>query len=253
MEVEKEDIHCAFDVEDYATSQKSTRALKISLVIAFLFMALEIVGGIIAKSLVLISDALHMMTDAGTFLLSLSIIHISRWPRTSKMSFGYHRAEVLGALGNVISLWALCAVLVYEGIYRLIHPEIVNAPLMLIIGAIGLCSNISMYFILHSSKEESLNVKAAFIHVLGDLLGTVGVILSGILIWTTKINRIDPIVSILFAILISLTSFRIFRKSVRILMEGAPEHIDPEEVKSRLLKLPVVKDIKDLHYLGLRI
>ncbi len=223
------------------------KALNTALAIAFVFMVIEIIGGIIANSLALISDALHLFTDVGALTLSLVVLKIAHRPSTPKMSYGYHRAEVLGALASAFSLWVLCGVLIYEAIKRLISPPEVEGPIVFIIATIGLVANLVMMRALHSSQAESLNVRAAYLHVIGDLLGSVGVILSGAILWATGWNPIDPIISILFSLGIVYGSGKIIRQSVAILMESTPEGIDPIAIKKDLRSIDGVTEVHDLH------
>lgn len=223
------------------------RALNISLWIAFVFMILEVIGGWIANSLALISDALHMFTDVGALMLSLIVSYVAKWPSTPNMSYGYHRAEIIGALVSSVSLWALSGVLVYESIMRIIHPETVEGPIVFIIASIGLIANLLMMRVLHPSQGHSLNVRAAYLHVLGDLLGSIGVILSGLILWITGWNLIDPIATIVFTCAILFSSAKVIRQSLSILMESTPEGIDPLLIQKTLLEIPGVKEVHDLH------
>lgn len=237
------DLKCLEDHDD-----KQIRKLRLSVMIALFFMLLELIGGIAANSLALISDALHMFTDVGAFILSLIVLNIAKRPSTPNMTFGYQRAEVLGALGSALSLWALCFVLIYEACLRLIHPRDVSGGIVFIIAFFGFLSNLAMMKILHShDHEEHLNVKAAYLHVFGDLLGSIGVIASGIIIYFTNWNIIDPLISFCFALMILFTSGKILRKTIRILMEAAPKHISWEAVRNDLLQISGVKEVHDLH------
>ena len=215
--------------------------------IALIFMMIEIVGGLIANSLALISDALHMFTDVGALLLGLIVLKIARWPRTKNMTYGYDRAEILGALASALSLWALCGVLIYEAIKRLIMPEEVQGPIVFVIASIGLVANLFMMRILHPSQAHSINIRAAYLHVLGDLLGSIGVILSGALLWLTQWNPIDPIITIIFALGIVYGSWKIIKQTVVILMESTPKEVDAHAVERDLLSIPGVKEVHDLH------
>lgn len=223
------------------------RALNISLWIAFAFMILEVAGGWIANSLALISDALHMFTDVGALMLSLIVSYIAKWPSTPSMSYGYHRAEIIGALVSSVSLWALSGVLVYEAIMRIIHPEAVEGPVVFFIASIGLIANLLMMRILHPSQGHSLNVRAAYLHVVGDLLGSIGVIFSGLILWITGWSLIDPIVTIIFTCAILFSSAKVIRQSLSILMESTPEGVDSLSIQKTLLKIPGVKEVHDLH------
>lgn len=222
-------------------------ALTSALWIAVVFMIAEVIGGWIANSLALISDAMHMFTDVGALLLGLAVVKIIRRPRTPIMSFGYHRAEILGALASALSLWALSGVLIYEAIKRLITPEEVEGPIVLIIASIGLCANLLMMKSLHGHHQHSLNIRAAYLHVIGDLLGSFGVILSGLILWITHWNPIDPIITILFTCGILYSSGKIIKETVTVLMESAPAHLDPIEIEKDLRKILGVKEIHNLH------
>lgn len=223
------------------------KALNTALIVAFIFMFIELVGGIVANSLALISDALHMFTDAGALFLSLIVLKITQKPRTPKMSYGYHRAEILGALASALSLWVLCGVLIYESIHRLFAPEPVKGPIVFVIATIGLVANLYMMRVLHPTQGHSLNVRAAYLHVLGDLLGSVGVIIGGALLWFTNYYPIDPIISILFALGIVYGSGKIIKQSIVILMESVPGHIDAVELQKDLESLEGVQEVHDLH------
>lgn len=217
------------------------------MIIAFIFMIVEVIGGVVANSLALISDALHMFTDVGALTLSLAVLKITHLPHTPRMSYGYHRAEILGALASALSLWALCGVLIYEAILRLITPPEVKGPIVLVIASVGLLANLMMMRTLHSHQKESLNIRAAYLHIIGDLLGSIGVILAGALIWLTGWNPIDPIISILFALGIIYGSGKIIIQTVVVLMESTPEGIDPSQIEKDLLCIPGVKEVHDLH------
>lgn len=231
----------------FPSDHHQSRAMHIALWIAFIFMLVEVAGGWVAGSLALISDALHMFTDVGAFLLSLIALKIARWPSTPSMSYGFHRAEILGALVSAASLWVLSSVLIYEATMRLMNPPEVQGPIVFIIASIGLFANILMLRTLHKCQEHSLNVRAAYLHVVGDLLGSVGVILSGAILWLTNWNPIDPIVTILFSLTILYTSGRLIKQTINILMEGAPEGIDLLAVQMELSKLEGVIEVHDLH------
>lgn len=232
---------------DHSHHHVQGKALNVALFIAILFMVVEVIGGIAANSLALISDALHMFTDAGALALSLIVLKITHLPSTQKMSYGYHRAEILGSLASALSLWALCGVLIYEAILRLIAPPEVKGPIVFIIASIGLLANLLMLRTLHSHSKESLNIKTAYLHVVGDLLGSIGVILAGVILWITRWNPIDPIISILFALGVVYGSGKIIRQTVSVLMESTPEGYDPIAIEKDLLSIPGVKEVHDLH------
>lgn len=226
---------------------QQTKALTRALWVAFIFMIIEVIGGIIASSLALISDALHMFTDVGAMLLGIIVLRITKLPRTARMSYGFHRAEVLGALASALSLWILSGILIYEAIARLIHPPEVEGQIVFIIACFGLIANLLMFRALHPSKGHSLNVKAAYLHVIGDLLGTLGVIIGGLILWKTHWNPIDPIITILFTLFILYSSGKLIKQSCIILMESTPAHIDPHQIEKDLSLIKGVTEVHDLH------
>jgi len=223
------------------------KSLVKSLSIAFFFMLVEIIGGWIASSLALISDALHLFTDVGALFLSLIVMKIARFPRTPTMSYGYHRAEVLGALASALSLWALTAVLIYEATMRFFYPRSVDGLTVFIIAAIGLLANIWMLRLLHHGSTHSINIRSAYLHVIGDLLGSFGVLLAGALLWLTHWDPIDPLITLLFCLGILYSSAKIIVQSIRILMESVPHGIDPLQIEKDLLDISGVKEVHDLH------
>lgn len=223
------------------------KALYISLSIAFFFMLVEIIGGLLANSLALISDALHLFTDVGALTLSIFVLKIAHWPKTPHMSYGYHRAEILGALASSLSLWALCGVLIYEAITRLITPEPVQGPIVFVIASIGLIANLMMIRVLHPVQAGSLNMRAAYLHVLGDLLGSLGVIIGGALLWWLEWYPIDPIITLLFSLTILYGSGKIIKQSIMVLMEAAPQGIHLAKIEQDLLSLPGMQEVHDLH------
>lgn len=223
------------------------RAVHISLWIACAFMLIEIFGGWMANSLALISDALHLFTDVGAFIISLIALKIAHWPRTPAMSYGYHRAEILGALASAVMLWVLSGILIYEATMRFFHPPEVRGSIVLIVAFFGLIANLLMLRLLHSGQQHSLNIRAAYLHVVGDLLGSIGVILSGALIWLTQYSPIDPIVTILFGLQIVYSSSKLIKQSINILMEGAPEGVNLLKIQQDLASIKGVTEIHDLH------
>lgn len=223
------------------------KALHGALWIAVVFMALEIVGAILSNSLALVSDALHMFTDVGSLLLSLIVSYIAKRPSTPSMSYGYVRAETIGALASSASLWALSGILIYESILRLLRPEPVIGPIVFVIAVIGFIGNIWMMRLLHPSQHHSINVRAAYLHVISDLLGSAGVILSGLILWFTHWNPIDTLVTIVFTLGILYHSWKVIKTTLTILMESTPEGIDPEHILQTLSQIPGVKEVHDLH------
>ncbi|MGD0664531.1 MAG: cation diffusion facilitator family transporter [Rhabdochlamydiaceae bacterium] len=214
----------------HSHGQGHIKALHAALWIAVIFMIIEVIGGWMANSLALISDALHMFTDVGALLLGLIVSKIAHRPSTPTMSYGYQRAEILGALVSAVSLWALCGVLSYEAVHRFFQPEVVEGKLVFIVATAGLIANLVMLKLLHPTQGQSLNTKAAYLHVMGDLLG-----------------MIDPIITLLFTLFILRGSGKVIRESISILMESTPEGIDPTAVKRTLAGIEGVQEVHDLH------
>lgn len=211
------------------------------------FMVIEAVGGFWANSLALLSDAGHMLTDVGALLLSLFALWIARRPKTALMSFGYHRAEILGALASGLMIWLISGVLVFEAIMRLQHPEEVQGKIVFLIATIGLGANLVSMAMLHSERKENINVRAAYLHMLADSLGSVGAIIAGLVLWLTDWKPIDPIITIFFAVLMLYSSWSLVKEAVGILMESTPTGVDPHQVKEDLQAMPNVREVHDLH------
>jgi len=231
-----------------STSRKeSVRALRKTLIIVFLFMIVEFVFGWIANSLALITDALHMFTDAGAILLSLFAFWIAKRPPNNKLSYGYHRAEIIAALTSGFSTWALSIWLIYEAIHRLIHPEPVEGKMVLIVACVGFLANLGMMFILHKKQKESLNVRGAYIHIFGDLIGSLGVVIAGILLILFKWYPIDPLITLLFSLIVIYSAWQLIKDTLRVLMEGTPPQIAPALIMKDLEALPSVEAVHDLH------
>lgn len=233
---------------DHATSDDGARSgLWKALIITAAFMGVEAVGGWWSNSLALMTDALHMATDVGGLGLSLFALWFARRGASSTMSYGYQRAEILGALVSGVLIWILAVGLVWEGIERLRHPQAVQGVTVIGIAFLGLLVNLISLRFLHGHHEKQINVRAAYLHVLGDLLGSVGALVSGVLIWAFDWRIADPIVTLIFAALIFRSSWGLLREAVEILMESVPRNVDYEAVRQALLALPGVNDVHDLH------
>ncbi|OES43426.1 cation diffusion facilitator family transporter [Domibacillus iocasae] len=230
----------------HGSSNKS--ALKWSFFLITGFMIVEVIGGILTNSLALLSDAGHMLSDAAALGLSYMAITLGQRSASSKKTYGYKRFEILAAFINGITLIVISAYIFFEAYQRLMNPPEVVSTGMLFISIIGLIVNIAVAFILmKGDKDENLNVRSAFLHVIGDMLGSVGAISAALLILFFGWNAADPIASIIVAILIIISGYRVTRDAVHILMEGAPLNIDPEKVKEKLVSLNEVQSVHDLH------
>jgi cobalt-zinc-cadmium efflux system protein len=228
------------------TSNK--KALLSSFLLIAAFMVVEVIGGIMTNSLALLSDAGHMLSDAASLGLSFFAIKLGEKQVTQEKTYGYKRFEIIAAALNGITLIVVSIYIFYEAFHRFIKPPAVQSTGMLWISTIGLVVNIIAFFILmKGDKDENLNVRSAFLHVLGDMLGSVGAIVAALLIMFLGWGIADPIASVVVAVLIIISGIRVTKDSFHILMEGAPTQIDIEQVKEVLGRIPLVKEVHDLH------
>lgn len=294
---------------------KARRKLWMVSVLCLLFMILEIIGGLIANSLAIMTDAAHLLSDLASFLISIFALWLATRAPTSRLSFGFHRAEILGALVSVIMIWLLTGVLIYEAIQRIRVPEKVDGKIMFFIALSGLGVNLLMGLILHQAghshshglggghghshggashdeeeeedhgvdvehghshgaatissyqsdpsvpvidpthpKAANINVSAAFIHVLGDAIQSVGVMIAaGLIWWNPEYHLADPICTFVFSVLVLFTTTRLVKQSVGVLMEGAPDGIDPSRVEDALHTIDGVLEVHDLHVWSLSV
>ena len=223
------------------------RTLIIVISLTGVFMVAELVGGILSSSLALLADAAHMLTDVGALALSLFAIRFARRPATPEKTYGYLRAEILAALLNGVVLIVLSIFIFLEAWERLNRPVEVRGGLMLTVAAAGLLVNVVAAVMLHRSAGESLNVRGAYLHVLGDLLGSVGAITAAVVILATGWYPADPIISVLVGGLILWSSFKLVRESVDVLLEAVPRHLDLEEIRASIRRIDGVAAVHDLH------
>jgi cobalt-zinc-cadmium efflux system protein len=212
-----------------------------------LFMVVEAVGGWIAGSLALLADAGHMLTDVGALGLSLLTAWVAQRPPDHSKTYGYLRWEILAALVNGAALFGIAGWIVVEAVQRIQHPEPVRTGLFLAIAAAGLVVNLVSLAMLHDAREGSLNTRGAYLHVLGDALGSVGALTAAGIIALTGWTVADPAVSILLSLLILIGAWRLIRESTDILLESVPRHVSLAEVQARLLAVPGVSAVHDLH------
>jgi cobalt-zinc-cadmium efflux system protein len=224
-----------------------TRALKIALGLVLALLIAEVIGGMIANSLALLADAGHMLTDAGALALSLFVAWMCRQPTTPQKTYGYLRWEILAALLNGATLLVISAWIVWEAVHRFRTPEPVAGGVMLIFAVVGLVVNIIAARILHGVHDESLNVRAAYLHILGDLLASGGTVVAAVAVRYTGWIVADPIASLLSTVLIIGSAWRLVREAVDVLLEAAPPHIALESVRGRLEAIPGVESVHDLH------
>lgn len=211
------------------------------------FTLVEVVGGLATGSLALLADAGHMLSDALAVGVALFAIWLARRPPTPRRSFGYRRAEILAALANGVTLVAVAAWILIEAIRRLDNPPDVLGGWMLVVALAGLASNAVAALLLLRSGRGTLNVEAAFRHVVADVLGSVGVIVAAVVILTTGWSLVDPLVSAGIAVLIAASAWGVLREATHVLLEGTPSDIDLEELTRTILDVPGIESVHDLH------
>jgi cobalt-zinc-cadmium efflux system protein len=207
----------------------------------------EVIGGLLSNSIALLADAGHMLTDVAALGLALFVAWFSRHPGTPQKTYGYLRWEILAAFVNGATLLLISAWILWTAVLRLRHPEQVESGLMLIVAAAGLVVNVIAARILYASSSHSLNARGAYLHVLGDLLASVGTIAAAIAIRYTGWLTADPIASILTTVLIMNGAWRLVRESVDILLESTPAHIPLPAVRGQLEAIPGIESVHDLH------
>lgn len=227
--------------------ERSTRALRLALALTLSVLVAELVGGWMSNSLALLADAGHVLTDAGALALSLFVAWFSRQPANPKKTYGYLRWEILAALINGATLLGISVWIVIEAIARFRNPEAIGGPLMLAVATLGLVANVAAAVLLHPVGKSSLNVRGAYLHVLGDLLASVGTIVAAVVIAMTGWLHADPIASLVTTALIVRGAWTLVRESVDVLLESTPAHISLSEVRAKLEGIPGVESVHDLH------
>ena len=212
-----------------------------------MFLIAEVVGGILSNSLALLADAGHMLADVAALALSLFVAWFSRQPYEPRRTYGYLRWEILAAFINGATLLLLSAWIAIEAVFRLRHPEPVESGLMLAVAVAGILANIGAASILHPASESSLNLRGAYLHVVGDLLGSVATVIAALLVRYTGWLAADPIASILMTLLIVRGAWRLVRESVDVLLESTPSHISVGSVRKQLEVIPGIESVHDLH------
>jgi len=211
------------------------------------FMIVEVVGGLWTNSLALLADAGHMATDVFSLGLTWLAIRLSAKAADRAYTYGYRRAQVLAALCDAIVLGAILVFIISEAIERLRHPEPILSNAMLIVAIIGLFANFISGWIIFSRRDESLNVRGAFLHLMGDTLGSVAAIVGALIISWTGWVQVDPILSLIISLLIGISAWGLMRDSVDVLMERAPRNVNVEKLIAALKNLEGVEDVHDLH------
>lgn len=232
-----------------APDVNARRPLVIALVITAAVLVAEVIGGILTGSLALLADAAHMATDVAALALALFASWLAGRPATPERSFGYHRAEVLAALANAATLVAISIYIFWEAWRRLGDPPHVDSGPMLIVAVVGLLANAASAWVLSrgGGHRHDLNTRGAFLHVIGDLLGSVGAIAAAGIMLATGWYLADPILSAGIGLLILWGSWRLLRESVNVLLEATPSHVDPRAVRGAVVDVAGVTGLHDLH------
>ena len=225
----------------------SDRTMGIAVTLTLAFVLIEAVFGWLAHSLALLSDALHNLTDAAALGFSWYALWMSRKPSHQGMTFGYHRVGVLAALCNAVSLLAIAIVIGWEAVDRIRHPEATNGVVMIGVAASAVVLNLLIGIWLHRGAKDDLNIRSAYLHMLGDAISAFGVVLAGVLVTMTNVPWADPVVSLLIAALILYSSFGVLRESATVLLEGTPAGMDMPAVIAAIKAVAGVLDVHDLH------
>jgi cobalt-zinc-cadmium efflux system protein len=223
-----------------------SRRLALTLALAIVAAVVEAVGGTIAHSLALLSDAGHMLADAGAIALSLFALRVASRPADARRTYGYYRLEILAALLNGAALVAIAVWIVVEAWQRLLHPQEVHVRTVVLLACVGIALNAGGLWITHA-KDASMNLRSTFLHLAGDLLNSVGVLISAVIIAATGRTEADPIISFLIAGTIVWSAVRLCREAVDVLLEGFPAHLDFSQVHEALGKVAGVAAVHDLH------
>ncbi len=240
--------HCHHHAPGHSEQRGRNRGrLAATLVLTTLYMFAEAIGGWMSDSLALMADAGHMLSDAAALGLSLFAIWIAQRPATPEHSYGYYRAEILAALANGATLVGISLFICVEALGRLNSPHAVVGPVMIGIALGGLAVNTAGLFILHGGRDQSLNIRGAWLHLMTDALGSLAALVAGALVWRFGWEWADPVASILIGLLVIYSSWSLLCDAINILMERTPPHIEIEHVREAMLELPGICGVHDLH------
>lgn len=236
----------------HSHSDGNMRRVILALILTGSFMVVEVIGGILSGSLALLADAGHMLTDTMALGLAAVAFHVSKRPADRKLTFGYHRFQILAAFVNGLSLLLIVGWILFEAVQRFLSPTEVLGQTMLVVAGAGLVVNIAAFVILHGGDRDNLNISGAVIHVAGDLLGSIAAIVAALVIIKTGWMTIDPILSVAVAMLILKSAWVLVKRSAHVLLEGAPEWLDVEDMQRKIIaEMPGVSGIHHVHVWGL--
>lgn len=234
-------------METISVTGQNRRALQITFALTSIYFIVEVIGGILTNSLALLADAAHMLTDVGGLALALFATWIAKKPATLQKTYGYYRVEILAALANAVVLFLVSFYILYEAYRRFEEPPEVASVPMLLIAVIGLAINLVGIWNLHHVAKESLNVHGAYLEVISDAVGSVGVIVAAVIMLTTGWYYADPIFSVLIGLFILPRTWNLVTQAVNVLLESTPAHINVAAVEEAILKVNGVQAVHDLH------
>jgi len=225
----------------------SRRRLQLAFWTQLAFFVVELGGGILTNSLALLADAGHMLSDVGALGLSLLALKWTAKPPTAQKTFGYHRLEILVALVNGLVLWAMAGYIFYEAVGRLFRPPVISGSPLIIIASLGLMVNLFGMYVLLPTREQNINLRSAFIHLLSDSFASFAAVVAGLAIWWQGWYWFDPLAGIIVGVMIVISSWQLVWEAADILLESTPRHIAADEVQQSLESHPQVKQVHDLH------
>jgi cobalt-zinc-cadmium efflux system protein len=247
MDMAHDHTHHGHGGHSHAAPDVSGTVLGAAVGLTLAFVAVEALSGWFAHSLALISDAGHNLADAAALGLSWYAIRVAGKPSHQGMTFGYRRVEVFAALINGLSLVMIAAVVAWEAVARIIHPDLADGRTMIVVAAAAIVLNVVISVWLRAASTHNINVRSAYMHMLGDAVAALGVVIAGIIVLTTNVLWADPVVSLLIAGLIVYTSWDVLRESATILLEGTPSGLNMPEVAQAITGVAGVRSVHDLH------
>ncbi|PKP53013.1 MAG: cation transporter [Bacteroidetes bacterium HGW-Bacteroidetes-1] len=233
--------------KELLSTSREQHNLLITVLINVFISLVELIGGLLSNSLALISDALHNFSDGLALFITYITLKISKKNANPKNTFGYKRIQILAALFNAVTLIAICIYLIFEAWERMINPQEVKGFSMLVVAGIGLVANIVGVILLKDFSSANLNIKAAYLHLIGDTLSSVAVIIGGILIYFYNIFWIDPVITLLISIYIIRETWQVLNETYNILMQASPANLDVKTIRDRLMEVAGVKNIHHVH------
>lgn len=228
-------------------NQSNSKRLWIALGLIFIYMLAEAVGGLWSNSLALLADASHMLTDVAAIGLALFASWFARQPATNQKTYGFYRAEILAAFINAISLLGISVYIFWESVQRFEQAETINGPLMIGIATGGIVINILAAWVLNGGEGKSLNQRSVLLHIITDLIGTIGTVVAGLLVWKMKWHLADPILGVLIAGGVILSGWKLLNEALNVLLEGVPKDIQITEIQETLNSILGVSEVHDLH------